>query len=56
MFKKKLSEWAMLPPEVKVTHFYGTRLDLIHTKLDLIHIRLDLILLLVRSVGTVVYW
>jgi hypothetical protein len=24
MFKKKLSEWSMLPAEVEVTHFYGT--------------------------------
>ncbi len=23
MFKKKLSEWLMLPAEVEVTHFYG---------------------------------
>jgi hypothetical protein len=23
MFKKKLSEWSMLPAEVEVTHFYG---------------------------------
>jgi hypothetical protein len=26
MFKKKLSEWSMLPAEVEVTHFYGTLL------------------------------
>ncbi len=25
MFKKKLSEWSMLPAEVEVTHFYGTK-------------------------------
>ena len=24
MFKKKLTEWSMLPAEVEVTHFYGT--------------------------------
>ncbi len=24
MFKKKLSEWSMLPAQVEVTHFYGT--------------------------------
>jgi hypothetical protein len=29
MFKKKLSEWSMLPADVEVTHFYGMDLKIL---------------------------